>query len=566
MLDPKHKKILIGVAWPYVNGDLHIGNFISTFLPADISARYHRLRGRDVLMVSGSDCFGTPTTIEADKRKITPKDVENEYHPKRVELVESLNISFDLYTKTDTPNHKKISQDFFIKLLQKGYIFKGSSEQYYSETEKRFLPDRYVEGTCPNCKFEGARSDQCENCGAVLQQGELINPLSKNTKTPVALKTTEHYFLDWPKLQPFLEGYVEKTSGWRNWVSQEAKGWLKVGLKPREITRDLDWGVELPIEQIPVEQRIANIENKRIYVWFEAVIGYFSASVEWAELTDKEWNPFWYEDNAYHYYFMGKDNLIFHTLFWPGQLHVYDEKLKLPDNVVIAQFLNLEGKKFSKSRGLIVDPIYISKKFGIDPIRFYLTLIMPENEDSNFSWDDFYEKVNGVLIGNFGNYINRVLTLSKDLDFSKFSEDDLEKEVKEKTLEAFENAYDFMDGAKFKDYLNEVMELSAFGNALMSQKEPWKLKTTDEKAFEKLMFNLVFLVSALNLLASPLFPNAAKTLAENIELGEISLPEKDKIEELLLEKMKKIKVLKVEPLFSKLDKKDIEEEKEKLPK
>lgn len=567
MLDAKFKKIFIGVAWPYVNGDLHIGNFVGSFLPADISARYHRLKGRDVLMVSGSDCFGTPTTIEADKRKTTPKAIVDDYHPKRVELVEKLGISFDLYTKTDTLNHKMVAQDFFLQLLSKDLIFKGSSEQYYSETEKRFLPDRYVEGVCPNCKFEGARSDQCENCGAVLQQGELVTPLSKNTKTPVVLKTTEHYFLDWPKVQPFLEGYVSHAQGWRKWILQESKGWLKTGLKPREITRDLDWGVELPIAKIPKDKLIENIENKRLYVWFEAVIGYLSASIEWADKTENEWKPFWYGDTVKHYYFMGKDNLIFHTLFWPGQLRFYDDKLHLPDFPIINQFLNLEGHKFSKSRGLIVDPLEISQKFGNDIVRFYLCLIMPEDSDSNFSWDDFYEKVNNVLIGNFGNFVNRVLTLARSINFSVFSSADVHEEVAEKIIETFEMCYGHLDSCEFKEYLTNVLALSGFGNSFMSKYEPWKLKETNQKEFETIMFNLTLIVISLGLLVEPLLYTASKKLFESLGLGaNLNLPELDKVIETLVSYIKSIKISSISPLFTKIEKHLVEEEKRKLPK
>lgn len=555
MLKDSHKKILIGVAWPYVNGDLHIGNFISSFLPADIMARFQRLAGKEVLMVSGSDCFGTPTTIEADKRKITPKQVEEEYHPQRVAVIEKFGISFDLYTKTDTLNHKKISQDFFIKLLEKGYIFKGTSNQYYSETEKRFLPDRYVEGVCPNCKKEGARSDQCENCGAVIQQGELINPLSKNTKTSVELRETEHYFLDWPKLQPFLESYSQKVTDYRDWVLKETKGWLKTGLKPREITRDLDWGVELPISRIPEDERIKNIENKRIYVWFEAVIGYLSASVEWADMVDGDWKKFWYGEDSYHYYFMGKDNLIFHTLFWPGQLHVYDDKLKLPDNVVIAQFLNLEGQKFSKSRGLIVDPIHLADKFGVDPVRFYLTLIMPESSDSNFSFDDFYEKVNNVLIGNYGNFVNRVLTLAKGVDFSNFKNEEIFDEVKSKVDSFSASCIEDMNSAKFKDYLNGALSLSSFANSFMSEKEPWKLKE-NKSEFQKVIKNLIYLVIGTSQLLSPVIPTTAKKVFEML-----SVSEEGSINELI----KLVKISGISPLFTKIEKEQIEEEKSKLP-
>ncbi len=566
MLNSKYKKIFIGVAWPYVNGDLHIGHYAGYLLPADISARYHRLRGREVLMVSGSDCFGTPITVEADKRKKLPKEIVNEYHERDVELFKLLGLSYDLYTKTDTENHKKVSQDFFIKLLEGGYIFRDFSDQYYSDEEKRFLPDRYVEGICPNCKFEGARSDQCDNCGVILDQGELINPVSRNTKTPVVLKKTEHYFLDWSKLQQFLERYISTVAGWRPWVLNETKGWLKAGLKPRAVTRDLDWGVELPIDRIPADQRIENIANKRIYVWFEAVIGYLSASIEWSQNSGKDWKPFWYNEDSYHYYFMGKDNLIFHCLFWPGELHVYDEKMHVPNLPAINQFLNLEGKKFSKSRGVIVDTKYIVEKYGNDVVRFYLCLIMPETDDSNFSWSDFYQKVNNVLIGNFGNLVSRVLTLAKEIDFSRFEITDLNERVSGKILDAFKNSLEDLDSCKFKDYLNDVLRLSEFANSYMTELEPWKIREGNNEEYELIMFNLVTVLLALGYLLTPLLPDTVVKIASLLGTENFSqLPEADSVLETLILKAKKVSVNKISPLFTKLDPSLIDEEKQNLP-
>ena len=567
MPSEENKKIFIGVAWPYVNGDLHIGHYAGYLLPADVCARYNRLRGRDVLMISGSDCFGTPITVQADKEGKTPSEIVVQYHERDVELFKLLGLSYDLYTKTDTPNHKRITQDFFIKLLEKGYIFKDFSNQYYSETDKRFLPDRYVEGKCPNCGFEGARSDQCDNCGSVLSEGELINPVSKISGSKVTLKRTEHYFLDWPKLQHFLEKFAASAKGWRSWVINETKGWLKQGLKPRAITRDLDWGVKLPISKIPKEMLIENASEKRIYVWFDAVIGYFSGSLEWAEKTENSWEPFWHDKNAYHYYFMGKDNLIFHTLFWPGQLHVYDEKLKLPDFPAINQFLNLEGEKFSKSRGIIVDTKYAVEKYGNDTLRFYLCLIMPENNDSSFSWDDFYEKVNNVLIGNFGNFVNRVLTLSRSLDFSDLNKADLKKEVLEAVEEAFKNSYSSLDDCRFKDYLSEILTLSDFGNLFMSRNEPWKVKEADPPAFRELMFNLSFIVIGLSYLISPLLPETAKKLSKILGFDgeDIKWPSLENLSGTFVRAASTLKITSAIPLFKKLDKSGIEEEKKQLP-
>ncbi|MEK7595212.1 MAG: methionine--tRNA ligase [Patescibacteria group bacterium] len=560
---PKNK-VFIGVAWPYVNGDLHIGHYAGYLLPSDICARYNRLRGRDVLMVSGSDCFGTPITVEADKSGKTPKEVVAGYHARDVELFDLLGLSYDLYTKTDTENHKKVTQDIFLKLLEKGYIFKGVSMQYYSNNENRFLPDRYVEGKCPKCGFDGARSDQCEKCGAVLDQGELLKPVSRVSGSPVVLKESEHYFLDWPLFQEFLEEYVEMPHlhelGWRDWVFNETLGWLKQGLKARAITRDLDWGVELPLDRIPNDQKISGIENKRIYVWFDAVIGYLSASIEWGDLLKKgDWRKFWFGGDSTHYYFMGKDNLIFHTLFWPGQLHGYDEKLNLPNFFAINQFLNLEGKKFSKSREVIVDTRYAVEKYGNDILRFYLCLIMPENSDANFSWEDFYQKVNNVLIGNFGNLINRVLTLAKDVDFLQGSYE-VDTTVFEKVKAAYENACNHLDHCEYKSYLEAVLKLSSFANEYLTSKEPWKNKD-NKKAYDTVVKNLTFAVLVLTDLLLPLIPDTCQKV-----YAMLSIQKPDCWKDVLTRSkdLRVVKVSEAKPLFKKIEKGVIDEEKSKV--
>jgi len=268
------QKVFVGVAWPYVNGDLHPGHIAGNFLPADIFARYQRSLGKQVLMVSGSDCYGTPVTLEADKRQTTPQQVVYEYHPHHLELFKAYGISFDKYTQTITPNHREVVREMFLNLAQNGYLLKRITPQYFSQDENKFLPDRYVEGTCSFCGFTEARGDQCDSCGRVLDFSELKNPVNKLTKKPVTQKETEHLFLNWPKLQSFLEKYVEsRNSHWKPWIHSEVQGWLKKGLKARAITRDIDWGVEIPNDQLPAELKLKNPENKRIYVWFEAVIG-----------------------------------------------------------------------------------------------------------------------------------------------------------------------------------------------------------------------------------------------------------------------------------------------------
>ena len=553
------KHIFIGVAWPYVNGDLHIGHLAGYLLPADIFARFHRYKKNNVLMVSGSDCYGTPITIAADKEGKTPEQIVDEHHPKNLRLFKNAGISFDLYTKTTTDLHKEIAQNIFLELLKHEIITPGKDEGYFSKEESRFLPDRYVEGICPHCDFKDARSDQCENCGKLLSQGELKNPKSKLSGSTLELKETEHYFLDWKKLEPFLKSFVkERGNTWRTWVRKETEGWLKQGLKPRAITRDLDWGVELPVDRIPENLRIKNINEKRIYVWFEAVAGYLSASEEWAEAQSKKdaFNNFWHNNNAEHYYFLGKDNLVFHALFWPGQLHAYNKKLHLPDVVAVNNFLNLEGHKFSKSRGVIIDSAEFIERYGKDPLRFYLATILPENADANFSWNEFVSKHNSVLIGNLGNFINRTLTLAKDADLH---EKHTKRKVRSKAKQTLEQAEKALENVKIKDYVEIVLKLADFGNKYFSKAEPWKGRQ-HRKFLSSIMSDCTYLVLTLQALIKPLLPDAYEKLADITGIEFDTWPNEKDIKTAL----QHVKIKELHPLFQKIEPSIVEKERKKL--
>lgn len=543
------KKIFIGVAWPYVNGNIHFGHLAGYLIPADIFARFNRFVGNEVMMVSGSDCFGTPVTVEADKRQTTPEAIVNEYHPQHEALFKKLQLSFDLYTKTNNPVHKEIVQDLFIILLNKGLLFKDRSDQYYSETEKRFLPDRYVEGICPHCGDTEARSDQCDNCGKVLAQGELINPVSKLTKVPVTIKETEHYFFDWPQLEAFLNTYVsEYGPHWRPWIFNESKNWLDNGLKPRAITRDLDWGVEIPADRISPELLIEGYEHKRIYVWFEAVIGYLSASIKLSRDTNKPdyWQEFWHNKESRHYYFMGKDNLVFHTIFWPGQLHAYDEKLHLPDFPAVNQFLTLNNQAFSKSFGVTLDPNKILKDFDLDLIRIYLCLIMPENHDSDFSWDDFIAKTNNLVIANLGNFLFRTIKLSEGLNFKSTSAN---KEIIAEVTATLTEAKELLTSCNFKKYAKRIMELSAFGNKYLSDTTPWIVKKTDEVSYISIMHNALLISLALGTLLTPVAPDSSRKLFTMLSISIDNWPDITTLQELV----KNITTHNPEPLFKKIE-------------
>ena len=514
------KNIYIGVAWPYVNGDLHIGHLAGYLLPADICARFNRLLGNKVLMISGSDCYGTPITLEADKKKISPTEIVDIYHAKDVDLfLNVLNLSYSLYTKTDHPNHKQVVQDIFVSLLDKGYIFIDSTHQYYSPTQERFLPDRYVVGVCPFCNTPETRSDQCDSCGKLIATGELKEAISTIERAPVVVKETQHYFLDWPKLEAFLTSYVAKTgSNWKEWVLQGTQAWLSEGLKPRAITRDIDWGVEIPLDRISKNMQLEHAENKRFYVWFDAVIGYLSGSILWAkESGDTDaWKEFWYGDNAYHYYFMGKDNLVFHTLFWPGQLYGYDESLHLPDLPSINMFLNLSGKKFSKSRNVMINSRDIVEKYGNDAVRFYLTLIMPEVRDASFVWQDFEEKNNGILVANIGNFMHRILSIAYKEDLAFLKSFKVDKDVFDKVDRIFNKCCKYLEKCEFKRFLDEVISLSSTGNKLVDSVEIWKLKEKDIKSYHQNLGNILYLIIALGYLLEPVVPHAVSKFKELI--------------------------------------------------
>jgi methionyl-tRNA synthetase len=551
------KNVLIGVAWPYVNGELHIGHLAGYLLPADITARYNRLIGNNVLMVSGSDCFGTPITVEADKKGVAPKEIVDTYHDKHVELLtQILGLTYDLYTKTDQQEHITTTQDIFVKLAENGYIFVDNTEQYFSASENRFLPDRYVIGKCPYCGYLEARSDQCDNCGKLIAYGELIEPRSNLSGDPVEFKETQHYFMDWPKLQDQLIRYVETVSGeWKEWVRNETQAWLRDGLKPRAVTRDLDWGVPIPVDRIPENMGIENTETKRIYVWFDAVIGYLSASKQWASANNKKWEDYWYGDGLKHYYFMGKDNLVFHTLFWPGQLMGYDSRLHLPDLVSINMFLNYDGRQFSKSRGVSVDIKEIVEKFGNDAVRFHLTLIMPETKDSSFNWSDFKEKVNGILVATLGNFIHRVLSIGKNVDLEGLQGTPVWPEVEKEIAKVFERSRKSLDNCEFRNYLDAVLKLASFGNSLVDKEKLWELKTKDEKRFKEVIKQLYIVIIALGYLMTPLLPDASCRLFKMLGVEEPKLwPETGKEAGFFNKEAEKISVSSgLKPLFEKID-------------
>ena len=395
------QNILVCVAWPYANGSIHIGQVAGCYLPADIFARFHRLIGNKVLMVSGSDAHGTPVTITAENRNVTPNEVVEEYQAEFLADWEGLGISFDLFTSTHTDNHVEVTQDIFSTLHDSGYIYKDTMSQPFCEDHDRFLADRYVEGICPNCNFDGARGDQCDGCGNTLDPKDLINIKHRDCdKTPV-FRDTEHFFLKLSAFNQDLIEWVNLQDHWKPNVKNFTTSFLESGLKDRAITRDISWGVPVPLD---------GYESKRIYVWFEAVIGYLSASKEWANSSNASWEEFWFGESQ-SFYFMGKDNIPFHTVIWPAMLMGYGDH-NLPYNVPANEYVNMEQKKISTSRNWVINLNDYLTRFDPDPLRYALSAIMPENSDSNFSWDEFVRRNNDELVATFGNLVNRVLSMT----------------------------------------------------------------------------------------------------------------------------------------------------------
>ncbi|RLF36539.1 MAG: methionine--tRNA ligase [Thermoplasmata archaeon] len=496
------EKVFIGVAWPYANGSLHLGHLAGCYLPADIFARFCRMNGKDVLMVSGSDEHGTPITITAEKEGVSPKEIADRFHKEHSENMEQLGISFDLFTRTSGDFHKKVVKEVVKKLYEKGFIYERETEAFYCENCKRFLPDRYIEGICPYCKYGHARGDQCDECGKLLEPRDLIDPKCKVCGGVPTPRKTKHLFFALSRFENRLLEWIKDKHHWRSNVKKFTENWIKGGLKDRAITRDINWGVEVPIE---------GFEDKRIYVWFDAVIGYLSASMEWAEKTGKpeKWKEWWKNKDVKHYYFLAKDNIPFHTIIWPSILMGYDESLNLPYDIPANEYLKLEGEQFSKSRGLAIWIPDVLKKFDVDPIRYYLSINMPEHRDSNWRWDDFVSKNNDELVGIYGNLVHRILTFSWK-HFGRVPParemDEMDKDLLKSIEKTLNNARKELERCSFKKALREILSLAQKGNAYLAYKKPWEIIKTDREKCETTMHVCLRLAKALAILLAPFLP------------------------------------------------------------
>ena len=550
------QRIFIGVAWPYADGPLHLGHIAGAYLPADIFGRYHRLKGNEVLMVSGSDQHGTPITLKAEKEGKTPSEIAVKYHKQFLEAWRRLGISFDLYTTTGTTNHARVSQDIFLTLLSKGYIYKATVSQPYCSECQRFLPDRYIEGTCPYCQSPGARGDQCDECGKTLNPEDLLAPHCRLCGTTPQFKDSEHFFLKLSAFQDRLAAWVGEQGHWRPNVYNLTQRYLKEGLRDRAITRDIEWGVAVPV---------SGFEDKRIYVWFEAVIGYLSASEEWAKSSGDEegWRSFWQDKDVKSYYFIGKDNIPFHTLIWPAMLMGYDD-LNLPYDVPANEFLTIEGRKLSTSRNWAVWlPDYLSR-YEPDPLRYLLSINMPETADTDFSWREFVRRNNDELVATYGNLVNRVLTLVyRQFDGCVPQAGELDSHSQTLIAQA-EDTLKTMDGllaqCHFKQAIMSAMTIAQETNRYLDEKSPWKMVKESREAAATSLYVAICVISYLKTMLYPFLPFSSQKLHEYLGFdGHVQddgwKPNPPSPGQKLLEP---------KPLFVKLDEKIVEEETARL--
>ena len=511
------ERIFIAVAWPYANSSLHLGHVAGCYLPADIFARYHRLKGDDVLMVSGSDWHGTPVTVRADEEGKTPREIVERYQAEFEDSWRRLGISWDLFTHTGTANHAATTHEIFNRLLDEGYVYKATMSMPYSVVDQRFLPDRYVTGTCPHCGSEAARGDQCDGCGRQLDAKDLIGIRSAISGDTPEFRDTEHFFLKLSAFQEQLEAWVGAQEHWRPNVRNFTLGYLREGLQDRAVTRDLTWGVSIPLD---------GYDSKRIYVWFEAVIGYLSAAKQWAQDRGEPeaWRPFW-EDGARAYYFMAKDNIPFHTIIWPAMLMGFGG-LALPYDVAANEYLNLQGLKFSKSRNWAVWLPDFLDRFDPDPLRYVLSAIMPESSDADFRWQEFVRRNNDELVATYGNFVNRVLSFTHRAFDGRIPDPGDAAAFDEPTREliaaadgVLERVDALLGATKFKAAINAAMGLAHHGNRYLEEQSPWKTVKTDRQAAATALWAGCYAIAALKTVLCPFMPHSSQRVHEYLGLS-----------------------------------------------
>lgn len=522
------KSVLTAVAWPYANGPRHIGHVAGFGVPSDVFARYQRMTGANVLMVSGTDEHGTPLLVQAEKEGVTVQELADRYNRQIVHDLAGLGLSYDLFTRTTTRNHYAVVQELFRGLYDNGYMVKETTMGAISPSTGRTLPDRYIEGTCPICGADGARGDQCDNCGNQLDPADLINPVSKiNGETPQFVET-EHFLLDLPALADALSAWLKERQDWRPNVLKFSLNLLE-DIRPRAMTRDIDWGVPIPIEGWQ------DNNAKKLYVWFDAVVGYLSASIEWAyRIGEPEaWRTFWTNPDAVSYYFMGKDNITFHSQIWPAELLGYRGEgsregtvgqlgsLELPTEVVSSEYLTMSGSKFSSSKGVVIYVKDFLEEFGADPLRYFIAVAGPENNDTDFTWDEFVRRINNELANGWGNLVNRTVSMAH----KNFGEvptpgelSDADQAILDLASRTFDEAGDALNHSRFKQGITKIMHVVGEANAYIAEQEPWKL-AKDETQRERLatvLWTALQVVSDCNTMLTPFLPHTAQAVHETL--------------------------------------------------
>jgi len=511
----------VAVAWPYASGPRHIGHVAGFGVPSDVFARYHRLRGNDVLMVSGTDEHGTPVMVTADQAGVSPRETADRYNRLIREDLRDLGLTYDLFTRTTTQNHACVTQDLFRTLHERGYIVERTQLVAFSRATGQTLPDRYIEGTCPICGFESARGDQCDNCGNLLDPVELIDPRSTIDGEPPEFRETNHLFLDLPAFAEQLSEWIANQEHWRPNVRNFSFRYVQ-DLRPRPITRDLDWGVRIPVEPY------ASDDTKRIYVWFDAVIGYLSAAIEWAHSRGEPdaWREWWQNADARHYYFMGKDNITFHTVIWPSMLLGYGAggeygagrgELQLPYDVVASEFLTMEGRQFSTSRNVSIYVRDFLSRYDADALRFYITAAGPETQDSDFTWAEFVRRNNDELVAAWGNLVNRTLTNAyKNFGAvpepgEQTAEDTL---LLERVTAGFDRIGGSIESSRFKAALNDALALARQVNQYLSDQAPWAKLEDDRERAGTVLYVALRAIDSLKILMTPFLPRTSQRLHE----------------------------------------------------
>jgi len=519
----QNKRILVTAALPYANGSIHLGHLAGAYLPADIFVRYQRLQQADVLFVCGSDEHGVAITIEAEKQGISPQALVDRYHEQNKTAFERFGVSLDIYSRTTLPLHYRTAQEFFLQFYKTGILKEKKDKQLYCEVDKRFLADRYVEGKCPNCGYESARGDQCENCGTWLNQVDLVSPRCKSCGSTPVIRETTHFYFPLGQFQKRLEEYLNSRKGWKESVLNYCKGWFKEGLEDRAVTRDLQWG-------IPVPEGIPGGEGKVIYVWFEALLGYISASKEWAQrIGDADrWERYWLSEDTRYVAFLGKDNIVFHSIVFPAMFMAWNDynekKYVLPDNVPANEFLNYEGQKFSKSRGWGIDALDFLSEFPADPLRYTLAMNLPEYRDTDFYWKDFQARNNNELADIFGNFVNRTLTFVARYYENKVpprnqlttADKAFAREIKEAPERIGKN---YFEQFRFREGCQEIIALARSGNVYFDKSQPWKTIKENPKQCETTLNLCLQAINALSILCEPLLPTTAQRIRNMLNVS-----------------------------------------------